>query len=251
MKLCGKTVLITGAARRLGREIALTLARRGAAVVIHFNRSRAEAFELKRKIEGLGSPAYLVQADLSCTPGGTASRLKRFVQAVRRQAPRVDILINNAAIFYPTPFGKVRERDWDNFMTVNLKFPFFLAQEFGLQMMKCRSGKIVNLVDWTGLRPHPRYLPYAVSKAGLIALTTGLAKALAPYVQVNSVAPGAILPFEGMSPGEKKAAAGKSLLKRFGDPRDIAETVCFLIEDTDYITGALIPVDGGSLVQCI
>ena len=115
-------------------------------------------------------------------------------------------------------------------------------------MTKQKSGKIINLADWTAFRPFPNYLPYAISKAGLIAATAGLAKALAPYVQVNSIAPGPILPSKGMSEQNREKVIQKTLLKRFGTPEDIAETVRFLIEGTDYITGAFIPVDGGSLI---
>ena len=259
MDLQGKTALITGAARRIGREIALTLASRGVSTVIHYHRSRREALQLQKEIESFGVDAPLVPADLSFRPKkSVVQTIRRFIREVYRLVPKLHILVNNAAIFYPTPFGKITEKHWDDFLTVNLKSPFFLAQEIGMRMARQfqnesskrgrECGKIINLVDWTGLRPHPKYLPYAVSKAGLIAATVGMARALAPYVQVNSIAPGPILPAKGMMRRQEKAMTERTLLKRFGHPNDIAETVRFLCEDTDFITGAMIPVDGGSSI---
>ncbi len=246
MELAGRTALITGAARRIGREIALTLAESGVSILIHYHGSRPEALQLKKEIESLGSRAWLVRAGFSGTQKSLFPSIKRFVREVYQYVPQVDILVNNAAIFYPTPFGKIREKDWDAFLTVNLKAPFFLAQEIGTRMLRRKSGKIINLVDATALRPRVHFLPYAISKAGLIAATRGLAKALAPHVQVNAVAPGPILPPKGMKAGDQSKVVQKTLLKHFGDPRDIARAVRFLVEDGDYMTGAVIPVDGGS-----
>ncbi len=246
MNLQGKTVLVTGAVKRLGREIALVLARAGAHLLIHYHTSRRDALELKKEIESLNGEASLFCFDLSARTKPLAPAIRKFVGQIYREVSRIDILVNNASIFYSTPFGKIQDKDWDDFMTVNLKAPFFLAQEIGQRMFKQKSGKIINLVDWVILRPHPNYLPYTISKAGLAAATAGLAKALAPYVQVNSIAPGPILPSKGMSQKDKRAVIGKTLLKRFGHPKDIAETVRFLAEGTDFMTGALIPVDGGS-----
>lgn len=249
MELRGTTALITGAALRIGREIALTLARRGAAVIVHYRASAAPAKTLVREIKNLGSEGYLVQADFSPPKAGNLFPvIKRLMQDIDGQVPRVDILINNASIFYPIDFDKITEQDWDDFMSVNLKVPFLLSQEMGLRMCRQKKGKIINLVDWTGIKPKKHFLPYCASKAALINLTEGLAKVLAPYVQVNGIAPGPILPAKGMTEKQKKEVARKTLLKRFGDPRDIAETVRFLIEGSDYITGAVIPVEGGSLL---
>lgn len=247
MKLTGKIVLITGAARRIGREIALTLARRGAQILIHYSQSYKEALSLQREIREMGTKGWLVSADFSPPKGEILPAIQRFLKHAYRLVPRIDILVNNAAIYYPTPLGKISEKDWDQLMTVNLKAPFFLAQEIGVRMLKQKYGKIVNLADWTGLRPSARYLPYCISKAGLIAATYGLAKGLAPYVQVAGIAPGPILPARGMGGKERKQTARSTLLRRFGSPRDIAETVRFFVEDTDFMTGALLPVEGGAL----
>ena len=255
VKLSGKVVLITGAARRIGRSIALCLAARGAVIAAHYNTGIREAQQLKSEIEKQGGEAHLFQSDFSLPAGRQAFSgrpilpiIQKFLKKVYDEVGRVDVLINNAAIFYPTPFGKVTEQDWDHFLTLNLKTPFFLAQEIGKKMLARKSGKIINLVDWTGERPYPDFLPYAISKAGLIAATKGLAKALAPHVQVAGIAPGPILPAEKISPARRQKAVAHSLLKRYGSPEDIAETVRFLIEGTDFITGSIFSVDGGASV---
>ena len=247
MDLGGKTVLITGAARRIGREIALALASHGAGIVLHYRESAAEARSLREEIRNLGSEAFLARADFS-SKAGLLPRIRSFLKKIYREIPRIDILVNNASVFYPTPVERIREKDWDDFMDVNLKAPFFLAREIGLRMVKRKSGKIVNLIDWTAASPRRNYLPYCISKAGLIAATQGLAKAFAPHVQVNGIAPGPILPARGMTRAGKEAVISKTLLKRFGSPKDIAAAVLFLVSGTDYVTGAVIPVDGGSLI---
>ncbi|MSR77634.1 MAG: SDR family oxidoreductase [Candidatus Omnitrophica bacterium] len=246
MNLRGKTVLITGAAKRLGREIALTLAGRGADIVVHYSRSFKEAETLGKEIRCLGVQAHLVQADFNPMRAGISKQVRDFAKKVFRKTSSVEVLINNAAIFYPTPFETISEKDWDAFMTINLKVPFFLAQVFGLRMQNQKEGKIINLADWTGERPPLRFIPYAVSKAGLVSVTKGLAKALAPHVQVLSIAPGPILPAEGATMKEQKLAAEKSLLKRYGNTKDIANAVRFLIEDSDFMTGSTLYVDGGA-----
>lgn len=245
MEIKGKTVLITGAARRIGREIALTLARRGACIGIHYRDSRKEALSLQKEIQRQGAKSFLVSADFSA--GQEVSKtIALFLEEVYSRCERVDVLVNNASVFYPTPLEKISEKQWDEFMTVNLKSPFFLSSAMGLIMRKQKSGKIINIVDWTGKRPLAEYLPYCISKAGLIAATKGLAKALAPHVQVAGIAPGPILPAEGASKKNQKKAAERSLLKRYGSPQDIARTVQFLIEGSDFITGSIISVEGGA-----
>ncbi|HXV27832.1 MAG TPA: SDR family oxidoreductase [bacterium] len=245
MDLHGKNVLITGSARRIGREIAIKLARSGACLLLHYNHSESQARSLKKEIESLSAKALLFRCDLSPRGKPLVSTLQTFFKQLNRAVPRIDILINNASVFYPTPFGKITEKDWDHFMTVNLKAPFFLSQAVGQRMLRQKSGKIINLLDAAVSRPQADYLPYAISKAGLWTATAGLAKALAPYVQVNGIAPGPILPSKGMTPRGRRAIVKKTLLKRFGHPEDIAEAVRFLIEGTDFITGTVIPVDGG------
>jgi len=246
MNLRGKTALVTGASKRIGKVIALELASAGVHILLHYNRSAREAASLSRQIEKMGVSCR--RAAFSFSPkDNVSSRIRKFTASLYKLSPMIDILVNNAAIFYPTPLA-VKEKDWDEFLTVNLKYPFFLAQEIGLRMSKAGEGKIINLVDWTGQRPSADYIPYAISKAGLIAATQGLAKALAPRVQVNSIAPGPILPAAGHSARHHKQAAEKTVLKRYGSPEDIAKTVRYLCEATDYVTGAMIPVDGGGMI---
>lgn len=247
MNLYGKNVLITGAARRIGRAIALRLAKQRANLLIHYRDSKKEALSLKKQAEAWGAKVSLFREDFS-VPRGMQGRVRKFVKKIVRQAGNIDVLVNNASIFYPTPLVSLTERDWDDFLTVNLKAPFFLSQAVGEGMLKRKSGKIINLLDWTAERPGGEYLPYCVSKAGLLAATRGMAKALAPHVQVLGVAPGPILPPEGISGKKAKARAEKTLLKRYGKPEDVAETVRFLIEGTDYMTGAVVPVEGGAAV---
>lgn len=246
MQLSGKTVLITGGARRIGREIALTLARRRAHILIHYRNSRREAATLQREIEKTGSQVWLVQADFNVPAKQFPKVLKNFLQHLRQKTKHIDVLVNNASLFYPTPFEKITPGDWEDFMASNLKAPFFLSQALGLAMKKQGSGKIINLVDWTGERPLPEFLPYCISKAGLITATKGLAKVLAPQVQVIGIAPGPILPADFANAKQRQRAAQRTLLKRYGSPQDIANTVRFVIEDTDFITGSVFSVEGGA-----
>ncbi len=243
MELQGKTALITGGAKRIGRAIALVLAQEGMDLILHYHRSLREARRTQTELERLGVRVRLIQANLE--KSGEADRL---AEKALRLAPRIHLLVNNAAVFHKTPFGKIHEKDWDYFLNINLKAPFFLAQRLGLPMFRQKEGKIINLVDWTAFRPHTQYLPYCVAKAGLVAVTQGLAKILAPYVQVNGIAPGPILSAAGTTRKEIRQVIRRTPLKRFGEPEDIAEAVRFLAKSTDYVTGAILPVDGGNSV---
>jgi NAD(P)-dependent dehydrogenase (short-subunit alcohol dehydrogenase family) len=162
---------------------------------------------------------------------------------------RLDVLVNNAALFYKTPFGEISEKDWDTFHTLNLKSAFFMAQSASRYMLKHKSGKIINIGDSSADSPFPAYLPYSISKAGIVAMTKGLAKALAPHIQVNCVNPGPVMIPEGYSEEDRQSAIQKTLLKREGSGKDIAKTIRFLLEGSDYITGAIIPVDGGRHIR--
>jgi NAD(P)-dependent dehydrogenase (short-subunit alcohol dehydrogenase family) len=157
---------------------------------------------------------------------------------------RIEILVNNAAIFSRTPFEELTEADWDRFLDVNLKGPFLLCRKIGAIMLRQGQGKIINLADVAGQKVWAEYLPYSVSKAGVIALTAGLAKALAPHVQVNAIAPGTILLPDGTSPEERERAVCRVPLGRLGSPEDIARAVVYLIE-SDFVTGEILRIDGG------
>lgn len=243
MELRGKTAFVTGSAKRIGRAIALALAGEGMNLILHYHRSRREAQETQKTAERLGVRVDLLQANLE-----NYSEIERLIRGAFRASHRIHVLVNNASIFHKTPLGASREKDWDRFMAVNLKAPFFLAKAFGLKMLHQKEGKIINLIDWTAFRPSTQYLPYCISKAGLITLTEGLAKTLAPHVQVNAIAPGPILPAKGTTAEENRKIIKRTPLKRFGEPGDIAETVRFLVKSSDFITGAIVPVDGGNLI---
>jgi NAD(P)-dependent dehydrogenase (short-subunit alcohol dehydrogenase family) len=243
MELRGRVVLVTGAAVRVGREIARAVAARGADVVVHYRSSVEEAEGLAREIAGLGVRAVTVRADLE-----RAAEVRRLVTDALAAMGRIDVLVNNAAIFPRTPLLEVTEEEWDRTLAVNLKAPFLCAQAIAPHMLERGSGKIVNLADVAAFRPWPNYLPYSISKAGIVTLTQTLARALAPAVQVNAVAPGAILFPDDWDAERRERLLAQIPMKRTGEPADIARTVLFLLEGSDYITGAVIPVDGGRLL---
>ena len=243
MDVQGKTALVTGSAKRIGRSIALTLAGEGMNLLLHYHHSQREVRDTQKQAERLGVRVFAIQADL-----GKFAGVQRLIRKAFQRVRQIHVLINNASIFYKTPVGKVREKDWDPFFDINLKAPFFLAQAVGVRMKQQGEGKIINIIDWTAFRPYSQYLPYCASKAGLVAVTQGLAKVLAPQVQVNGVAPGPILPARGSKPAEMRKVATHTPLKRFGEPSDIAEAVRFLVKSGDFITGTILPVDGGNLV---
>ena len=175
------------------------------------------------------------------------SEIELLTQQIEAQIGQIDVLINNAADFFPTPLGKVVESEWEHLISLNLKAPFFLSQLVGTSMLKRGQGKIVNIADVAAERPWPQFLPYCASKAGLVSLTKGLAKALAPAVQVNAVAPGTMLPPPESSSFSQDLAIERSLLKKMGRPDDIAKAVIYFLEN-DFVTGTVLPVDGGRML---
>jgi NAD(P)-dependent dehydrogenase (short-subunit alcohol dehydrogenase family) len=238
-----RVALVTGGAVRVGAAISRALAERGARVVIHYHRSAEAAGALVREIEGAGGEALAVAGDTS-----QATHVERVVTETLERFGHIDVLINNAAIFFETPFPSLTEEDWDRTLDVNLKGPFLCARAVAPRMLAQGAGKIVNIADIAGLRPWASYLPYCVSKAGVIAMTQSLARALAPNVQVNAVAPGTVL-FPGEFTAEQREQALRHVpLGREGSAEDVARTVLFLLEGPDYITGTVIPVDGGRLL---
>jgi NAD(P)-dependent dehydrogenase (short-subunit alcohol dehydrogenase family) len=243
MELLGRTALVTGAARRVGREIALALARRGMDVVVHYRRSAPEARATVAEVERLGRRAVGLEADLA-RPDEVEALADRSIQALGA----IDVLVNSAALFYRTPLDKVAWDDWEQVLRVNLIGPSLLARRLGLEMRRRGEGKIVNIADVAGMRPWTDFLPYCVSKAALIALTRGLARALAPQVHVNAVAPGTVLLADEYGEKEREAIVRATPLKRIGDPGDVANAVLFLLEGSDFITGQVIVVDGGRSV---
>jgi pteridine reductase len=239
MDIDGKIALVTGAAKRVGREIALALAARGAELVVHYHRSEQEAQALLAEAKRLGGKPVAARADLS-----RSGEIQGLVETAMAAFGRIDILVNNAAIFYRTPFASLTEEDWDTFQTVNLKAPFLLSRQVGEIMRREGRGKIVNLADIGGMKVWADYLPYSVSKAGLLALTKGLAKALAPVVQVNAIAPGVVLLPDGTPAEAREEARRRIPLKQLGSPGEVARAVLYLVE-SDFVTGEVLRVDGG------
>jgi NAD(P)-dependent dehydrogenase (short-subunit alcohol dehydrogenase family) len=243
VQAAGKVALVTGAARRVGKSIALALAERGAHVVITYNTSAAEAQVTLREIEALGVHGSALQGDIT-----RSDDVNTIVQQILDRFGRIDILVNNASNYYKTPFASLTEAEWDDLVGTNLKGTFLVSKRVGDEMLKAGSGKIINLADWAGFRPYKDYIPYCVAKAGVIALTQALAKTLAPDIQVNAIAPGPVMLPDDFSESLRDAVIRATPLKRLGTPLDIARTVMFLVEGSDFITGAIIPVDGGRLI---
>jgi pteridine reductase len=244
MDLRGKVALVTGAARRVGREIALELAGRGAAVAVHYRSSRGEADALVAEISAKGGKAQAFRADLE-----KVSDIESMVSDVLKAFGRIDVLVNSASVFERKLIEEVTERDWDAALDTNLKAPFFLSKLAGAAMRRQGAGKIVNIGDWAGIRPYNNYLPYTVSKSGLIGLTRALAKALAPEVQVNCVALGPVLAPEDYTGEQVDQLVSGTLVKKMGAPQDAARAVLFFCEGTDFATGATLVLDGGRLLR--
>ncbi len=243
MELAAKHVLITGAAKRIGRHIAEALLKKGARLSAHYHHSQEGIQELVQLGERLANPVTAIQADLRDTEA-----IKKSVHfAIDKKGP-VEILINGASVFYPTPSAQCTEPQWDDLMNVNLRGQFFFAVAVA-SSMSSKGGVILNIADVHASKPIRNYTPYAASKAGLIMMTRNLAKEWAPYIRVNSISPGPVLLPQNYSPQQRARSAERTLLKRIGSPEDILQAVLFLIGN-DYITGFDLKVDGGrSLVE--
>jgi len=243
MTLQEKVALVTGSAKRIGRAVANALADRGVHQAVHYRTSKTEAEDAVKLFRVLGVEAESFQADLS-----QVKEVEALASEVLKRFGRLDILVNNASVFFPSPLGEVTDLQWDTLINTNLKGPFFLAQKVGLAMKAAVGGTIINIGDWAAERPYAGYLPYCISKAGVVAMTKGLAKALAPEVRVNCINPGPVMLPEDLSEAEKEEIMRKTPLQRTGSPADIANAVVFLCEGTDFMTGAVITVDGGRAV---
>ena len=243
--LSGRVALVTGGAQRVGAEIVRTLHGAGARVVIHYNRSQPQAESLAAQLNATrDGSALAVRADLL-----EVARLGELVEAATRAFGRLDVLVNNASTFYPTPVGEITEAHWDDLLGSNLKAPLFLSQAAATALRLSR-GLILNIVDIHGMRPLRRYPVFGVAKAGLIMLTRSLARELGPHVRVNAIAPGPVMwPADGAADAElQKKIVERTLLKRTGSAQDIARTALFFAADAPYITGQVLAVDGGRSV---
>ena len=244
--LSGKVVLITGAARRVGAATARRLHARGAQLMLHYRKSERDAQQLQAELNAARPESTaLLQADLLDAAG-----LPEIVRNTVSRFGRLDALVNNASTFHATPLGTIKFEDWDSLIGTNLKAPLFLAQAAAPQLRKS-GGCIVNVTDIHADRPLKNYLVYSVAKAALSGLTRALARELAPEVRVNGVAPGPVLWPEDGSFDEltRQRVISHTLLRRVGEPEDIARAVHFLIAEAPYVTGQIIAVDGGRSIN--
>ena len=241
--LDGRVALVTGAGRRVGRTIALALGARGMRVVVHYNGTRDGAEETVRLVVKAGGRATLERADLS-DPRAAESLVDRVVAA----NGSLGALINSAAIMRRTPIGAVSVDDWDTMFAVNVRAPFFLSQRAAPALAASR-GAIVNIADLAAFESWPAYVPHGMTKSAIVQMTRAMARALAPDVRVNAVAPGVVLLPEGCSDDDAERLRSTTPLARLGTPEDVAHAVIFLLE-AEYVTGEVIRVDGGRHVRC-
>lgn len=243
----GKVVLVTGGAKRVGAAICRRLHAAGSQLAVHYRSSEQEALDLQNELNKLRpKSAAVFQADLL-----DLHALPQLVHKVIKKFGQLDALVNNASSFYATPLAEVDDPQWNDLLGTNLKAPLFLAQAAASEL-RHRHGCIVNIADIHAERPMHGHLLYSVAKAGLVALTKGLAQEMAPQVRVNAIAPGVIIWPENeawQDQEQRRRIVAHTLLKREGEPEDIARTVQFLIADAPYITGQIISVDGGRSVN--
>lgn len=239
--LTGKTALITGAARRVGATIARKLHAAGANVVLHYRSSQEASEVLARELNSVRpDSAVRFEADLL-----DLKQLQALPGVATSNFGTLDILVNNASTFYPTPMGDITEIDWDDLIGTNLKAPLFLSQAAATPL-RISNGLIVNIADIHGMRPLRRHPVYSVAKAGVITLTRSLARELGPAVRVNAVAPGPVMwPEDGMDKALQVEIVDRTALKRPGSPDDVARAVLFFATEAPFVTGQILAVDGG------
>jgi len=238
--LSNKVVLITGAAHRIGATTARMLHAEGMNILLHYRHSRDAAETLQTELNDIRPDSVkLLQADLHDTQS-----LPGLIEEAVNAWGRLDVLINNASSFYPTPIGGVTEAQWDDLIGSNLKAPLFLSQA-AAPYLRQHQGCIVSIVDIHAERPLKEFPVYSMAKAGLVMLTKSLACELGPEVRVNAVAPGAILWPENLGEAEKEKIISRTFLKRQGAPEDIAKAILYLVRDAGYVSGQVLTVDGG------
>jgi pteridine reductase len=237
LPLQGRVALVTGAGKRLGRAVATRLAEEGADVVVHYNSSAKEAQEAAKEFEKMGRKAAAVQAEL-----GKVSEIRRMFDEIGKEFGRLDVLVNSAANFLLGSIVSTTEEIWDASLDTNLKAPYFCAQA-AAPLLRRTQGTIVNFADAGGLLGWPGYIPHSISKAGVLMLTKVLAKALAPEVRVNAIAPGTIT-MPGDPPEWETDFINLAPLRRTGTPTDIADAVSYLVH-AQFLTGHTLVLDGG------
>jgi NAD(P)-dependent dehydrogenase (short-subunit alcohol dehydrogenase family) len=243
VRLDGAAALVTGAGRRLGQAIAIGLAQAGCDVAVHYHGSAESAEQTARAIREAGRRAELLQADLS-----NAGAARGLADQAARAFKRLDVVVNSAAIMVREPIETVTPESWDRTLDLNLRSVFFVSQG-AIPHLRRAKGKIVNIADLAGLEPWPAYVPHCVSKAGVVMLTKALARALAPDIAVNAVAPGAVLLPDEWGAEDREHIRHSTPLERLGSPADVVAAVKFLLAGTDYATGTVLVVDGGRLIR--
>ena len=241
MDLTGKTALVTGGAHRVGKALALGLARAGADVLVHYHSSDDDARATAAEIETLGRRVAIVRADLedSASP-------EKVIDAARREFGQLDVLVNSASLFERAPLAEIDASAWDRVMAVNLRAPFLLSQA-ARPLLAAKGGVIVNIADLSAFQPWPSYAHHAVSKAGLVHLTRVLARAMAPEIRVNAIAPGTVLPPEDFDGRDNAGGADRRVLKMEGTPEAVVDALLYLVR-ADFVTGEVLTVDGGRML---
>lgn len=242
MELQDRVALVTGAGHRVGRAIAVALGGRRMRVAVHYNSAAAGARETLREIEAAGGSGAIFPADLT-QPDAPRS----LVEHVAKEFGSLDVLVNSAAVMLRTPFESVTPVEWDGIMALNLRAPFFVAQAAAPYLRRGR-GVIINIADLAAFETWPNYVPHAISKSGVVAMTRALANLLAPDVRVAGIAPGAVLLPDGWTEAEADRLRASTPLRSLGSPGDVSRTLLFLL-DSDFITGETVVVDGGRHIR--
>jgi pteridine reductase len=240
--LRGKSALVTGGARRVGRAIALALADRGANIVLHYNSGAREAQSTAAELRERGVEVSPVQADLADLTAAQA-----LPKIARNAFGQLDVLVNSAAIMLRTPIGEVTPAQWDEMFAINLRTPFFVAQA-AAPLLSEQGGVIVNIADLAAYETWPAYVPHGITKAGIVQMTRGLARALAPKIRVNAVAPGAVQLPDDWSQDSADRLVSTTPLQKLGSAEDVAQAVVYLCE-AEYVTGEVLIVDGGRHIR--
>jgi pteridine reductase len=242
MKLAGRVALVTGAGRRVGKALALALADESMRVAVHYNTAKEGAEEVVREIIDRGGEAQTFGADL-CDSAAPAD----LVDRVQKHFGSLDVVINSAAIMERTPVGEITPETWDRIFAINLRAPFFISQAAGPCLREAR-GAIVNIADLAAFENWPGYVPHAISKAGIVKMTSTLARVFAPDVRVNAIAPGTVLLPEDWDEASGEHLADTTPLARLGDPEDVVHAMLYLLR-AGYVTGETLIVDGGRHIR--
>ena len=234
--------MVTGGARRVGKALSLALARAGADVIVNYNRSADEAQATVSEIEALGRRARAIHADVA-----NSTDIRLLVDAITSEFGRLDILVNNAATFERAPFLEIDEAQWDHVLGVNLKGPILLTQACAPLLQQNGDGVVINIADLSAFQPWPSYAHHAVSKAGLVHLTKVTARALAPAIRANCIAPGTVLPPEDYTGEGGDGTSDRRAVRQPGTPEEVARALLYLVE-SNFVTGEVVIVDGGRLL---